>query len=99
MREMCFQQNTEFSVTTTAIRHSSRRATAKLELTFASGSLRLTFRDPASLIVLLNALSQLSFDADDPDDAARRKIRTRVFCREKPLGSPDPAESRPPDDF
>ena len=91
MRQICFKRTTEFSVTTTAIRHSPTRTTATLELTFASGSLRLTFHDPRALLVVVNALNQLAFDADDPD-AAQGTIRARVYNRHNPLGSPNPAE-------
>ena len=91
MREICFRRTTEFFVTATAIRHSQQRTTAKLELTFASGSLRLTFHDPKALLVVVNALNQLSFDADDPD-LTRGTIMSRVFNRQYADGSPGPAE-------
>ena len=98
MREICFRHTTEFSVTSTAIRHSQTRTTAKLELTFASGSLRLTFNDPRALLVVLNALNQLAYDADDPD-AVRGTIQTRAYNRQNPVGSPGPAESAVPELF
>jgi hypothetical protein len=90
MREICFRRTTGFSVTSTAIRHSQKRSTAKFELVFASGSLRLTFHDPRALLVVVNALNQLS-DADDPD-LTQGTIMTRVFNRQHAQGSPDPAE-------
>ena len=91
MREICFRRSTEFSVTSTAIRHSPTHSTARLELTFASGSLRLTFHDPRALLVVVNALNQLAFDADDPD-AIQGTIQARVYNRQNPIGSPSPAE-------
>ena len=90
MREICFRRTTEFFVTATAIRHSQKRTTAKLELTFASGSLRLTFHDPQALLVVVNALNQLSFDTDD-SDLTRGTIMFRVFNRQYADGSPSPA--------
>ncbi len=89
MREIRFNANTEFSVTTMAIRHSPAHCTARLELTLPAKSLGFTFRDSAALIVFVNALTQLAFDADDPDHP-RTKIRARVFARTHPLGSPGP---------
>lgn len=91
MREICFRRTTEFSVTSTAIHHSPARSTAKLELTFASSSLRLTFHDPAALFVLVSAMNQLAFDADSPKEDPS-SILARVYNRQNPLGSPDPAE-------
>lgn len=91
MREIRFRRTTEFSVTATAIRHSQQRTTARLDLVFASGSLRLTFHDPQALLVVVNALNQLSFDADDPD-LTRGTIMSRVFNRQYADGSPGPAE-------
>ncbi len=91
MREICFRRTTEFSVTSTAIRHSQKRTTAKLDLVFASGSLRLTFHDPRALLVVVNALNQLSFDADDPDPT-QGTIMSRVFNRQFADGSPGPTE-------
>ena len=87
MREIRFRHTTEFSVTATAIRHSRLRSTARLDFTFPSGSLRLTFYDGRALLVVVNALSQLSFDADDPDTPPGT-IVSRVFNRQHVDGSP-----------
>ena len=90
MREIRFRTATEFSVTTTTIRHSNLRTTARLDFTFAAGSLRLTFNDPRALLVVVNALDQLAFDVEDPD-LTRGMIMTRVFSREYLDGAPSPA--------
>jgi hypothetical protein len=98
MREISFRRTTEFSVTSTAIRHSQRPTTARLEFVFASGSLRLTFHDPQAMLVVVNALGQLAFDADDPD-AVPGTIQTRVYDRQNAIGSPSPAQPLVADPF
>ena len=102
MKNLCFDRHTPFAVVTTVVHRGISRSSAHVEFTFASGSFRLTFRDPASLKVLTNAFDQLSYDAlDDPDAALKHAILTRVFNREAPNGAPNPFLEQPlhSDDF
>lgn len=99
MKDLRFERHTAFSVVTTVVHRGTAGASAIIELTLPSTTLRLAFRDPISLDVFANAFGQLAYDANDnPDNVSRRSIHTRVFNRDIPNGVPDHMP-RPSNDF
>lgn len=89
MKDVRFERRTPFSVVTTLIHRGTATASAYVELTLASGSIRLTFRDATALQVFANAFSELSYAAlEDPRLSAAPAIRSRVFSRDNPDGEP-----------
>ena len=89
MKDVRFERRTPFAVVTTVIHRGTAGASAQIELTLASGSIRLTFRDAEALKVFANAFTQLTHDAiTDPRVSAAPAIASRVFCRDDPDGQP-----------
>ncbi len=91
MKDLRFDRRTPFAVVTTVIHRGTAGAYAQIELTLASGSLRLVFRDAEALQVFTSAFSQLTYDTiTDPRVSSVPAIASRVFCRDDPDGRPRP---------
>lgn len=91
MKDLRFDRRTPFAIVTTSIHRGSAGASAQIELTLASGSLRLIFRDAEALKVFTDAFDQLTHDAvTDPPVSAVPAIASRVFSRNNPDGRPRP---------
>ena len=91
MKDLRFDRRTPFAIVTTSIHRGVAGASAQIELTLASGSLRLIFRDADALQVFTDAFAQLTYDTvTDPPISAVPAIASRVFSRDSPDGRTRP---------